>query len=50
MDQIIRIEMDTLKHLFQSRGVNAEEPTLRKKLRHKDMVAFFTKLPPGGWH
>jgi hypothetical protein len=47
VDQIIRIEMDTSKHLFQSHGVNAaEEPTLRKKLRHKDMVAFFTKLPP----
>jgi transposase len=43
--------MDTSKHLFQSHGVYAaEEPTLRKKLRHKDMVAFFTKLLPGGWH
>jgi transposase len=47
VDQIIRIGMDTSKHLFQLHGVNAaEEPVLRKKLRRQDMVAFFTKLPP----
>jgi transposase len=47
MDQIIRIGMDTSKHVFQLHGVNAaEEPVLRKKLRRPDMVAFFTKLPP----
>lgn len=47
MDQIIRIGMDTSKHVFQLHGVNAaEEPVLRKKLRRQDMVAFFTKLPP----
>lgn len=47
MDQIIRIGMDTSKHVFQLHGVNAaEEPILRKKLRRQDMVAFFTKLPP----
>ena len=34
MDQIIRIGMDTSKHVFQLHGVNAaEEPILRKKLR-----------------
>ena len=42
MDQIIRIGMDTSKHVFQLHGVNAaEEPVLRKKLRRKEMVAFF---------
>ena len=47
MDQIIRIGMDTSKHVFQLHGVNAaEEPVLRKKLRRQDMIAFFTKLPP----
>ena len=47
MEQIIRIGMDTSKHVFQLHGVNAaEEPVLRKKLRRKEMVAFFKKLPP----
>jgi transposase len=39
--------MDTSKHIFQLHGVNAAEtPVLRKKLRRKDMVAFFGKLAP----
>ena len=47
MDQISRIGMDTSKHIFQLHGVNAvEAPVLRKKLRRKDMVAFFEKLAP----
>jgi hypothetical protein len=47
VDQIIRIGIDTSKHVFQLHGVNAaEKPVLRKKLRRQDMVAFFTKLPP----
>ncbi|WP_262272070.1 IS110 family transposase [Microvirga yunnanensis] len=47
MDQIIRIGIDTSKHVFQLHGVNAaEEPVLRKKLRRQDLIAFFTKLPP----
>ncbi len=47
MEQIIRIGMDTSKHVFQLHVVNAaEEPILRKKLRRKEMVAFFEKLPP----
>ena len=34
--------MDTSKHFFQLYGMYAaEEPVLRKKLRRKDMVAFF---------
>lgn len=46
MDQIIRIGIDTSKHIIQLHGVNAaEEPALRKKLRRKEMVAFFEKLP-----
>ena len=47
MDQVIRIGMDTSKHVFQLHGVNAaEEPVLRKKLRRKEMVAFFQNCPP----
>ncbi|MBP6380886.1 MAG: IS110 family transposase [Sphingorhabdus sp.] len=47
MEQITRIGMDTSKHVFQLHGVNsAEEPVLRKKLRRKEMVDFFGKLPP----
>ncbi|MGA7964491.1 MAG: IS110 family transposase [Gammaproteobacteria bacterium] len=47
MEQIIRIGMDTSKHVFQLHGVNAaEEPVLRKKLRRKEMATLFEKLPP----
>jgi hypothetical protein len=47
VEQISRIGMDSSKHVFQLRGVNAaESPVLRKKLRRKEMVAFFEKLAP----
>ncbi|NJS15702.1 MAG: IS110 family transposase [Sphingopyxis sp.] len=47
MEQITRIGMDRSKHVFQLHGLNsAEEPVLRKKLRRKEMVDFFGKLPP----
>ena len=47
MEQISRIGMDTSKHIFQLHGVNAAEaPVLRKKLRRKEMFAFFEKLAP----
>ena len=47
MEQIARIGMDTSKHVFQLHSVNASEaPILRKKLRRKEMVGFFEKLPP----
>lgn len=47
MEQISRIGMDTSKHVFQLHGVNAAEaPVLRKKLRRKEMVAFFETLAP----
>ncbi len=47
MEEITRIGMDTSKHVFQLHGVNAgEEPVLRKKLRRKEVAAFFEKLPP----
>jgi transposase len=39
--------MDTSKHLFQLHGVNAVKTTvLRKKLRRKEMVAFFENVAP----
>lgn len=47
MDKIIRIGMDTSKHVFQLHGVNAaEQPVLRRKMRRKEMVDFFAKCPP----
>lgn len=47
MSQIIRVGMDTSKEVFQLHGVNsAEEVVLRRKLRRREMVAFFQKLPP----
>jgi transposase len=45
--QIIRIGMDTSKHIFQLHGVDAaEQPVLRKQLGRRQMVEFFAKLPP----
>jgi transposase len=45
--QIIRIGMDTSKHIFQLHGVDAaEKPVLRKRLGRRQMVEFFAKLPP----
>ena len=47
MKQIIRIGMDTSKHIFQLHGVDAaEQPVLRKRLGRRQMVEFFAKLPP----
>jgi len=47
VDQISRIGMDTSKHVFQLHGVNAaEKVVLRKKLRRKEMIAFFKALAP----
>src|ERR1700733_1160754 len=47
MDKIIRIGIDTSKHVFQLHGVNAEEkPVLRKKMGRKEMGDFFTTCSP----
>jgi transposase len=47
MEQIIRIGMDTSKHIFQLHGVDAaERPVLRKRLGRKQMVEFLAKLSP----
>jgi len=47
VNQIIRIGMDTSKHIFQLHGVDgAENPVLRKRLGRRAMVDFFAKLPP----
>jgi len=47
VEQVGRIRMDTSKHVFQLHGVNAsDEVVLRRKLRRKEMVAFFEKLAP----
>ena len=39
--------MDTSKHICQLHGVDdVEMPVRRRKLRRKDMIAFFEKLAP----
>lgn len=47
MEQISPIGMDASKHSFQLHGANAtEKVVLHKKLRRKEMEAFFEKLAP----
>ena len=46
MNDLIRIGMDTSKSVFQLHGVDrAEQPALRKKLRRRQVIEFFAKLP-----
>src|SRR6266567_9604949 len=43
---IIRIGLDTSKHVFQGHGVDEnEQPVLRRQLRRSEMEKFFAKLP-----
>lgn len=45
---IIRIGLDTAKHVFQLHGVDEEEqPVLCRRLSRKEVEPFFAKLPPG---
>jgi transposase len=45
MSEIIRIGVDTSKSVFELHGVDAaEQPVLRKKLRRRDLRAFFERL------
>jgi transposase len=47
VNQIIRIGMDTSKHIFQLHGVDAAaQVVLRRKLRRHQVLEFFAKLPP----
>ena len=44
---IIRIGLDTGKHVFQVHGVDGnEQPVLRRQLRRSEVEKFFTKLAP----
>jgi len=46
MNEIIRIGMDTSKHVFQLHGVDASErAVLRKRLRRREVLGFFADLP-----
>lgn len=45
--RIIRIGLDTAKHVFQLHGVDEEERSvLRRRLGRKEVAPFFAKLPP----
>ena len=47
MNDLIRIGMDTSKSVFQLHGVDgAERVVLRRKLRRRQVIEFFAKLPP----
>ena len=47
MNEIIRIGLDTSKHVFQVHGVDtAERTVLRKQLRRDEVERFFAKLAP----
>ena len=47
MDKIIRIGIDTSKSVFVLHGVNAaDEPVLRKKLRRRQVLDFFSIMQP----
>jgi transposase len=44
---IIRIGLDTSKHVFQLHGVDEhEQPVLRRQLRRREVAKFFAKLAP----
>jgi transposase len=44
--RIIRIGLDTSKHVFQVHGVDeSEQPVLRRQVRRSEMAKFFAKLP-----
>ena len=44
---VIRIGLDTSKHVFQVHGVDEnEQPVLRRQLRRSEVVKCFGKLPP----
>src|SRR5215210_4634273 len=44
---IIRIGLDTAKHVFQLHGVDEnEQPVLRRRLGRQEVAPFFAKLPP----
>jgi transposase len=47
MEKLIRIGMDASKSVFQLHGVDGtEQPVLKKKLRRREVVPFFSKLDP----
>ncbi|MDH4012308.1 MAG: IS110 family transposase, partial [Desulfobacterales bacterium] len=48
MNDITTIGLDTAKSVFQVHGVDAHgEVVLRRKLKRRQVLAFFAKLPPG---
>lgn len=47
MDDLNRVGVDTSKSVFQLHGVGDDDrPVLRRKLRRRDVVTFFSKLGP----
>ncbi len=43
---IIRIGLDTSKHVFQVHGFDDAGPALRRRLKRSEVEKFFAALPP----
>ena len=46
MDQVNTIGFDIAKHVFQVHGTDAQGRLFRRKLRRKEVIAYFASLPP----
>ena len=47
MTEITRVAIDTSKSVFTIHAVDAQDrPVLRRNLRRREVVGFFSKLPP----
>lgn len=46
MDQVITIGFDIAKHVFQVHGIDRQGQLFGRKLRRKEVLSYFEKLPP----
>ena len=46
MNQVNTIGLDIAKHVFQVHGTDAQGCVFRRKLRRKEVTAYFASLPP----
>src|SRR3954451_2852806 len=46
MNQVSTIGFDLAKHVFQVHGTDAQGRLFRRKLRRKEVLAYFASLPP----
>jgi transposase len=46
MNQVSTIGFDIAKHVFQVHGTDAQGRLFKRKLRRKEVLAYFASLPP----